>query len=667
MAGFCLGQAYFHYLLKFILPNTIGLSLGIIISVCLGIGNTISIQIRCISVLLLPMYCGKAGRGILKAFVLAYVVAGPITNMAFNAKEVVRVFACSTQLSCNITRLKYNFIANPFRRALLAMNPETDEFKGTLRSIRDIIKPIEIELENNIEIQNTKVENDIVDDMFYFRHKSDLIQEKYRISAKDPKPIKYWKKYIHKIELRCQRQIDHAVISCMRIFSSSYNICYSLLPIHAGIMCWPLMLPNACHIDRYLGSLCKYEELLDPGLGEGYTFLKKASVTFIENLHDVNISVREIVENDPHCRLAKESAEQLIDAFKEKYSIMQGVILVVNVCLALLFLRLVTSAHTYHDLYLTNIDYDNVYITRYFKRIDQKRRDKHKCTLLPLKKMERNRYIDVYLTSYIPSERSKLFTQILKLTLEAITATTFVMLDRLFYEALDVVRQYADSEHYGIGDLDVLVEGKGFLAGMVRKIIDGLGKVNTSSICLTNKECRPQPHAILPSYYFKIYGGYLWILALLYLNPYTLRLRRLICGFFYPHREKQRILHLYNDILKKRLRMQKTLRKKAVQAVRAHYLSGENLLSLRIRFPQLLGWLGALPLARMKCLICEEIEPNLKKRCDKSWHNCSTIRCPFVYCDECWKDIGSSCLACDPALNELSDVDSLSDDQPQRY
>ncbi|CAH4030336.1 unnamed protein product [Pieris brassicae] len=581
MAGFCLGQAYFHYLLKFILPNTIGLSLGIIISVCLGIGNTISIQIRCISVLLLPMYCGKAGRGILKAFVLAYVVAGPITNMAFNAKEVVRVFACSTQLSCNITRLKYNFIANPFRRALLAMNPETDEFKGTLRSIRDIIKPIEIELENNIEIQNTKVENDIVDDMFYFRHKSDLIQEKYRISAKDPKPIKYWKKYIHKIELRCQRQIDHAVISCMRIFSSSYNICYSLLPIHAGIMCWPLMLPNACHIDRYLGSLCKYEELLDPGLGEGYTFLKKASVTFIENLHDVNISVREIVENDPH--------------------------------------------------------------------------------------MERNRYIDVYLTSYIPSERSKLFTQILKLTLEAITATTFVMLDRLFYEALDVVRQYADSEHYGIGDLDVLVEGKGFLAGMVRKIIDGLGKVNTSSICLTNKECRPQPHAILPSYYFKIYGGYLWILALLYLNPYTLRLRRLICGFFYPHREKQRILHLYNDILKKRLRMQKTLRKKAVQAVRAHYLSGENLLSLRIRFPQLLGWLGALPLARMKCLICEEIEPNLKKRCDKSWHNCSTIRCPFVYCDECWKDIGSSCLACDPALNELSDVDSLSDDQPQRY
>lgn len=57
--------------------------------------------------------------------------------------------------------------------------------------------------------------------------------------------------------------------------------------------------------------------------------------------------------------------------------------------------------------------------------------------------MERNRYIDVYSVSYIPSEHNKLLTQILKVMLEAVTATTFVMLDRLFYEALDVVRQHA--------------------------------------------------------------------------------------------------------------------------------------------------------------------------------------------------------------------------------
>lgn len=41
-----------------------------------GLGNAVAIQVRCISLLLFPMYCGKPGRGVLKAVVLTYVVAG---------------------------------------------------------------------------------------------------------------------------------------------------------------------------------------------------------------------------------------------------------------------------------------------------------------------------------------------------------------------------------------------------------------------------------------------------------------------------------------------------------------------------------------------------------------------------------------------------------------
>lgn len=72
--------------------------------------------------------------------------------------------------------------------------------------------------------------------------------------------------------------------------------------------------------------------------------------------------------------------------------------------------------------------------------------------------MERNRYVDVHSATYIPSERSKLLTQILKVMLEAITATTFVMLDRLFYEALDVVRQYALEPISQFEDQDIEVK-----------------------------------------------------------------------------------------------------------------------------------------------------------------------------------------------------------------
>lgn len=41
-----------------------------------GIGNVVCTQLRCISLLTVPMYCGKPGRGVLKAVVLTYVIAG---------------------------------------------------------------------------------------------------------------------------------------------------------------------------------------------------------------------------------------------------------------------------------------------------------------------------------------------------------------------------------------------------------------------------------------------------------------------------------------------------------------------------------------------------------------------------------------------------------------
>ena len=59
---------------------------------------------------------------------------------------------------------------------------------------------------------------------------------------------------------------------------------------------------------------------------------------------------------------------------------------------------------------------------------------------------------------YTPSTHSKLVTQILKVMLEVVTATTFVMLDRLFYEALDVVRQHAQVEVVQQGTQDLNIE-----------------------------------------------------------------------------------------------------------------------------------------------------------------------------------------------------------------
>lgn len=59
-------------------------------------------------------------------------IIGPITNMGLNAKEVVRVFACSTQLSFNLTKIKYARMYRPLNKALLSLQREVDGIKDAI-------------------------------------------------------------------------------------------------------------------------------------------------------------------------------------------------------------------------------------------------------------------------------------------------------------------------------------------------------------------------------------------------------------------------------------------------------------------------------------------------------------------------------------------------------
>ncbi|XP_037295177.1 protein sneaky isoform X2 [Manduca sexta] len=621
---------------------------------------------RCISLLIIPMYCGKSGRGVLKAVVLTYVVAGPITNMCLNAKEVVREFACSNELSHNISKAKYELVEKPVRRTANDLENEVGQFKDTISSIDIVIGPLEDEIEGTDEEYQSRVENDYIDDLFSTSRSSD--SRIHNVIKTYSENDYYLKKYISKLEYRCENQLSRAVIVCLKAMSKAYDRCSQVTPEYAGwLLCSSVRTPYICNIMRNirLKNTCDSAKQVDLGLSDGFNALKQIKCIFVNNSKNIKVQYKDTYEYEVNdIQDAKETGARVTHAFEEKISIMGTGTIVINVCMALLFLRIFSAAISYHDMYLTHIDYDNLYVTGCFKQLDDRRKAKNKLALLPLKKMERLKYIDVYSVAYT-QERSKLYTQILKLMLEMITATTFVMLDRLFYEALDVVHRHAemDATLPGMRDLNIEVEGTGILAGLIRKLLN-----NFNDLCfqkINNSECIPRPRLMPPIYFLKIYGGYLWILLLLYVNPYTLRLRRLICSYFYPLREKHRILHLYNDILKKRMKINKTFRRKAVQAVRAHYLSGENMLSLRMKFPEFLGWLTIFSAARMTCLICGETEPRKMKT--EQWHSCHVTKCPFVYCAECWSEIGARCLACDPSLVELSDIDSLSEDEHPRY
>lgn len=115
-------------------------------------------------------------------------------------------------------------------------------------------------------------------------------------------------------------------------------------------------------------------------------------------------------------------------------------------------MRIILNAQTYHEKYLTDIEHDNIYITSYFRKIDARRKARGSLTLLPLKKIERSQFVDPY--SLLPDkiERKNLTSQTMKLLLEIISVTTFILLDRLFFEALDLVRRHSYIKYTQVRD-----------------------------------------------------------------------------------------------------------------------------------------------------------------------------------------------------------------------
>lgn len=55
--------------------------------------------------------------------------------MGYNAEEVVRVFACSTELSYNLSEARYKLLAAPIKNAIIGSRSELNVLKNAFRYI----------------------------------------------------------------------------------------------------------------------------------------------------------------------------------------------------------------------------------------------------------------------------------------------------------------------------------------------------------------------------------------------------------------------------------------------------------------------------------------------------------------------------------------------------
>ena len=172
----------------------------------------------------------------------------------------------------------------------------------------------------------------------------------------------------------------------------------------------------------------------------------------------------------------------------------------------------------------------------------------------------------------------------------------------------------------------------------------------------TFADCRPTPSKTNPSDWINFNTDFFWICVLNYMEMYSLRTRRIICGYFYRIRSKKRTLFLYNKLLKRRKgflrystqRVRQLVDQKLFQYPNdqiantfVYGLIDEKKCGLLVKIIQKVIKI----FIKNKCIICDEkLDPNQKH------FKCCETKCNLNYCYQCWNECHQRCLVCKPVF-----------------
>ncbi|NWI86188.1 DCST1 ligase, partial [Pitta sordida] len=249
-----------------------------------------------------------------------------------------------------------------------------------------------------------------------------------------------------------------------------------------------------------------------------------------------------------------------------------------------------------------------------------------KRTLLPLLRDEISGFV---FPCRLTLQRPELKHMVVDL-LKCIPLLVFLLLvcglDHLIFSVLSIIQNYSfvqysyQTSHH----MTVNVMGTSLMAQLLRRTIGALNSSFENQVETSNLVCLPKPRGMTREQYLSTCLPLVALALLCLAQVYPLRLRRAIAAFFFPKREKTRVLFLYNKLLRQRENFFQLQRSRIARRARQPPGLGTWLLErCRRRWPWLRRW------QRRSCTLCGT--PGTP------WHQvCPALDCGALYCDRCW-------------------------------
>nr|XP_004667142.3 DC-STAMP domain-containing protein 2 [Jaculus jaculus] len=587
----------------------------------LSLGMGFSRQVRATVLLLLPQLFSRHGRMLLLLAAFGLVLQGPCANTLRNFTRASEAVACGAELALNQTAEMLERARQPLVSALnkikaIAQRAKVvaDRVRKFFRSIMDGVKHVARALRNV---------------WYWLIHIGDVCNSE-----------------LGNPYTKCARVFDNAKDNCMRVAPRVHHLCYVLMP-------FKLVL---CGLASLVQVFCVIPKYIQP-------FLRKTIGTPIINLIDrvrqefeFNMTATYHFSVDLNAsRSLSQVAVDLREAVSMKLHSVREVLALVGYTTPLLLTLLYLQALCYRYCYLNWDDFDNIYITSRFLRMEAVRSLAGLPTVLPLRPHEARTYIQP--GSIFLSEWEQIFyvLETFNLARHLLVVLLLVFLDYAVFWVLDLARYHLQGEIVARSPVlvSISVEGTGYSGNIYRDLVSAFDILQQGNVSVLSRRCRLRPSEPDSTGYVAIGTMYGLCFFVTLFGNYISRLRRVICASYYPSREQERIAYLYNTLLSRRAGLLAAL-KRSVRRRAADQGQPSVVQALAIRCPCLSPWLKPFWQHQAYCLGCGQPE-------DRAYMEnlvpCSTPGCPGLYCRTCFRLLGNSCSLCASPLSVQGDLD----------
>ncbi|KAM8870302.1 E3 ubiquitin-protein ligase DCST1 [Spinachia spinachia] len=538
------------------LPLTFDLQLllaAVFIAVCV-VGGALTSSCRCSAFLMFPSLLGSRGRAYLMLVVLSLLYGGPVANVQRNVERAALSLSCNLDLQVHHGRLLWRDAMRPFVLITKQLMEDEEEFETEAMDV-------------SRNFQN--IRDEVVLQYGYDRFKPGHLAASN--STQD--------QFTYRTLMQCDSVVDEGVKRCGNWFSRKWAECMEAIPVPVinHILCVSMKFSFLCDVMRVMTPWCRQHIPVEGNFGQLFDRLN-VSVDLLSREFSTKLVLKEQQQQAvlDGALLEEEFTEAVKGSFLRLTETMKLLKEVLQLLLSFTFISIFSQGFGYLHQYQRDVRFDNVYITTYFRQIDARRKKSGKLYLLPLKASERKKFIDPWSLRIHPEELQQVTSGVFQVLSVSLLSVLLLTLDFSVFHVLDIVSRHTFTQFNLTSghQVDIRVGGASMMARLLRKTVSAFNSSSSLSIQTDNRVCMSLPSPLPSGVYISCVCCVLLVSLFTCCQVYTNRLRRVIAAFYYPKREKRRVLFLYNLQIQRRI--SSSNRKRFVSRPGGRTASGEE-------------------------------------------------------------------------------------------